>query len=180
MSRNVLISLGVLGILGIILIISIIMYFSISNSEIQLRQQITAQQQKNTAVFDEMWKVISQQAGVADQYKTAFKDIFPELIAGRYKSGGELMKWIQEQNPTFDTKLYDKLMTTITGQRKMFTANQEVLIDLQRQHSTMLKTFPNSVFIGSRPEIKITIITSTRTDETFKSGKDDDINLFNK
>ena len=39
-------------------------------------------------------------------------------------------------------------------------------------------TWPGSMFVGNRPEIEIAIVTSTKTEETFKTGKEDDVEVF--
>lgn len=91
------VSLLFVGIIGI-------MYVSTSNKEIRIKNLADAQQETCEAYFDKMWKTLKQQAGVADQYKSAFKEIYPDLIAGRYSNGqGQLMNWIQEHNLEFDT-----------------------------------------------------------------------------
>jgi hypothetical protein len=95
-----------LSVLTIVIIISVL-WISASNKEIRLRSKITAQKQVCEAYYDKLWKVISQKAQVAEQYKKTFKEIYPQLIAGRYGSekGGSLMKWITESNPNFDVSL---------------------------------------------------------------------------
>lgn len=179
MKKGMAITLFILAFFIFIGIFIAIFYFSVSNAEISLRERIEAQQESNEAVFDNTWKIIQQQAQVADEYKNAFQDIYPDLISGRYDQGdGSLMKWIQESNPNFDTKLYDRLMQSIEAQRNKFTNGQNKLIDLKREHDTMLKKFPYSIILTGREEMDIKIITSTKTEETFESRKEEDINLF--
>lgn len=158
------------------------MYVSSSNGEIRLRNQITAQQDVCKAYYDKLWKVISQKAQVADQYKDAFKEIYPKLIEGRYgnEKGGALMKWIQESNPTFDVSLYKDLSVAIEGEREGFFMEQKKLVDLNAQHRNVRQTWPGSMFIGSRPDIAIIIVTSAKTDEVMKSGQENDIEIFKK
>ena len=170
-----------LSILGICLLIGIL-YISANNGEIKLRNKITAQQQVCEAFYDKLWKVISQKAQVAEQYKDAFKEIYPALIEGRYgnEKGGTLMKWITESNPTFDVSLYKDLSASIEGERSGFFMEQEKLIDLDREHKTIRQIFPASLFIGSRSDVPITIITSEKTEEVFKSGQENDVDIFKK
>ena len=84
------------------------MSVSATNGEIELKTQVEAQQKKCETYFDKMWKILKEKAGVTDQYKKAFEDIYPALIAGRYsgQSDGSLMKWVTESNPTFDASMY--------------------------------------------------------------------------
>ena len=111
-----------------------------------------------------MWKTITQQASVSEQYKDAFKEIYPELIEGRYSQGdGSLMKWIQESNPTFDTSLYKKLMQTIEVQRLSFAKSQERMLDIIREHETLCNTYPSKWFVSNKTHIEYTVVSSTRS-----------------
>lgn len=149
-------------------------YFQYSNSEIGLRNQITAQQKSNEAVFDNTWKIIKQQAGIADQYKDAFKQIYPELMKGRYGNarGGALLSFIKESNPDFNITLYQQVSNSIEAQRTIFTREQQKLIDLNREHQDLLQKFPGSLFLASRKSIDIVVVTSDKTEEAFKTGKE--------
>jgi len=100
---------------------------------------------------------------------------------GDSASGKEtLMKWITESNPTFDVSLYMTLMNTIEGSRNEFTMEQKKLIDIDRELKTMKVTFPNSLVLGRKADLEIVLVTSSKTEEAYKTGKDDDIDLFPK
>ena len=157
------------------------MYFSYNNQEISLRKQAEAQRGKVEGVFDTMWKIISQQAQVSNEYKDAFKEIYPDLIAGRYSQGdGSLMKWIQEANPEFDTSLYKHLMQTIEVQRLQFQKSQERMLDIIREHETLCETYPGTWVVKNKAPIEYTVISSTKTKLTMETGIDDDVDLFKK
>lgn len=156
------------------------MYFSYNNQEVALRKQAEAQRGKVEGTFDAMWKIISQQAQVSEQYKEAFKEIYPDLISGRYKDNNTLMKWVQESNPNFDTRLYNTLMQTIEVQREQFKKSQERMLDLIREHETLCETYPSKWFITNTMPIEYTIISSTKTKYTMETGVDDDVELFKK
>jgi hypothetical protein len=176
------------GVLLFFIIVGVSIYFSISNSEVKIREQVIAQQDVCKANFDKMYKTINQVAQTAGQFnevsKEAFKEIYPSLMEGRYGNarGGALLSMITESNPQFDMKatgkLYENLQNAIEANRSEYFIEQKKLIDMRREHSTKLKTFPGSLFIGSRPEIDIIIITSEPTEATYKSGQENDINLF--
>ena len=162
-------------------ITAVSMYFSYNNQEVTLRQQAEAQRGKIEGTFDTMWKIISQQAQVSNEYKDAFKEIYPELIAGRYSQGdGSLMKWIKEANPEFDASLYKILMQTIEVQRLQFLKTQERMLDLIREHETLCQTYPSKWFITNKTPIEYTVISSTKSKMTMETGIDDDVQLFNK
>lgn len=160
-------------------VIGVLTYFSYSNQEVQLRNSFNAQQKNCTVVYDQVWKIIQQQAGVASKYADDFKEIYPDLINARYGKGdGTLMKWIVEHNPNFDTSLYGKLMNSIEVQRTTFTEAQKKLIDVKREHDNIRTTFPGQVFVGGRPELVAQLVTSTKTEKAFQTGKEDEVDLF--
>ncbi len=153
------------------------------NDEIDLRTAIAQKKNDVEATFDKMFKVLKQTASVTDEYKNAFKDIYPALIEGRYKQNGDgsLMKWVQESNPTFDVSLYKDLINAIDVERNGFLTTQRQLMDLKKEHDNLRLKWPSKWFINDDvKEIEITIVSSTHAKEVMKSGKDDDIDLFNK
>lgn len=156
------------------------MYLNFSSREIGLRNRASAEQDVCKMIYDETWKIISQKAQVSDQYKEAFKEIFPQLMEGRYgnERGGALMSWITEHNPEFDASLYKNLMTSIEVQRQKFTEAQKTLRDVKLQHDNIRTQPISSWFVGGRPELKITIVTSSKTENVFEQAKEDDINVF--
>ena len=169
-------------IIGFLGLITALTYVSSSNSEISLKNKIEAQAKTCEAFYDKLWKIIKQRTGVAQEYAKTFKDVYPALIEGRYgnEKGGTLMKWITESNPTFDVSLYKDLSASIEAERTGFFMEQKKLIDLDREHKTMRAQFPASMFIGSRPDVEFTIITSDNTEQVYKTGKENDIELFDK
>lgn len=156
----------------------------VSNTEIETVALGEAQEKSCEAFHDKMWKVLQEQAGVANEYKDAFAEIYPALMEGRYSTGGGMMKWVQEANPEFDTSLYAKLMASIEGQREGFFVEQQKLIDIDKKHKIMRKTFPNKLIVGNRANIGyleengkvvrtgIMIITSASTKEAYATGED--------
>ena len=154
---------------------------SYRNAEIDLRNQIEAKQQECELIFDQVWKTISQQGQVTADYRDSFRNIFVDIMDARHKEGsGQLMNWIQEANPNFDPTLHAKLMNSIEEQRMVFTREQRELISLAREHKTMLQRFPSSLFLSGRSPVDITLVTSTRTKESFRTGTDDNVEVFQK
>lgn len=156
------------------------MYFSYNNKEVNLREQCEAQRGKIESTYDKMWKIISQKAQVSEQYKESFKEIYPELISGRYANdnGGTLMKWIQESNPNFDASLYKDLMQSIEIERTSFAKSQERMMDLIREHTVLCNTYPGKWFITNTTPIEYEVISSTKSKAVMETSLDDDINVF--
>jgi hypothetical protein len=153
-------------------------YFSYNNEEVSLREQAEAQRGKVEGVHDAMWKIISQKAQISQKYREGFDSIYTHIISGRYSQGdGTLMKWIKEANPNFDASLYKDVMDAIEVQRTLFKKEQERMLDIKRQHSTLCKTYPGRWFITNTSEIEYTVVSSTRSKQTMETGIDDDVNL---
>ena len=172
----------ILGVLGIISIGLIVWGFGVSNDEIRLRNKFEAQDKVIEAFFDKMWKIIRDQAGVADKYQESFRGIYKDLMAGR-DSGegkGQMMLWIKEQNPQFDTSLFDKLMVSIEAQREGFFVEQKKIVDIAREHKNLIEVAPSSWIVGSRAPLVYEVISSTHSKEVMKSRVDDSPSPFEK
>ena len=166
----------------IILVIAAVvglMYVSASNTEIRLRNQAEAVQLDNTNEFDLMWKKISQVAQVTKAERASVEKIIIEYAGKRTGTGsrGGFINAVRESLPNISDKAFTNLQNIIVSSRDRFAMRQKQLIDLKREHDNLRMTFPNSMFIGSRPELEIKIITSTRTEEAFETGKDDNVDL---
>ena len=153
--------------------IIVIMFFHYNNTEIALRKEAKAQLGKIEAVRDMMFHILREQAGVATDYRKAFEKIYPEIIAGRYSRGGELMKWIQESNPKFDTSLYQTLVNSIEVQRSSFTSAQTRMLDIINQRETLIESYPSKWFIKDKSQISYTPISSSSTKQVMQTGVDD-------
>lgn len=169
-------------ILGVLFMFVGIPLMTYSNKEVSLRNDILASQKSNQVVYDRVWKVIQQQAGVSEKYATEFRSIYREIMEARNPAGqGQLLKFITEANPNFDSSIFKTLMVTIEGNRKDFELAQRTLIDKKREHDTLLSRFPGSMYLAilGRSPVEIQLVTSERTDKAFSTGKDNDIELFN-
>ena len=162
----------ILSILAVIIVI-VAMYFSYNNKEIALRKESEAQRGKIETVRDRMFQIIREQANVSSEYREAFNEIYPKIIEGRYKDGGQLMKWIQEANPTFDTSLYQKLSNSIEVQRTAFTSTQNRMLDIINQRASLIEQMPSCWFIKNKSEIEYSPITTSATKAVIAEGIDD-------
>ena len=160
---------------GGVLLLLILMYFSYNNREIALRKEADAQKGKIETVHDTMWKTLKQEAGVTEK----FEKIYPELIAGSDNGeSGSLMKMIQESNPQFDTKLYDKLMQSIESQRAYFATSQQRMLDIIRERETLTESMPACWFVRNKSKITYEVISSTVTQDVLRTRREDNIDLF--
>lgn len=181
MNKTILAVLGFFGVGILLLVVLLAMGISFHNKEVKLRNLITNKQTDNKSEMDAMWKTIDQNAQVTVMQKDALREIFNDYAAGRTPKGGSgaLALWVKEAVPNVDQRTYTLLMNTITAQRDGFKFRQKELLDFKREHDNLIDTFPNNIFAGllGRNKIDVVIVTSTRTEEAFKSGKDDNVTL---
>jgi hypothetical protein len=172
------------GLVVVVLGIVFLMFASFSNKEVTLRNQAKAQEEANKVIYDEVWKVLQQKAGILDKYADDFKSVYSSIFDERYQgeNSGQspAFKWIVEHNPSFSMEMYKDLSTAVEVYRGKFSRVQQRLIDIKREHDNLRMQIPSAWFVGGKPELEITIVTSTKTERVFLSGKEDDIDLFQK
>ncbi len=152
-------------------------YFSVNKTEAQMRLQVEAQQDVCKSHFDKMWKILQDQAGVTESYKNSFKDIYVGIMDGRYNDNPNLlMKWVQESNPQFDIRLFDRLMESIQVERTSFHTAQTKLIDMNREHKFYVSpnNRPTVWFLSNTQPVNVTIVTSARTENAYQTGQDNE------
>jgi hypothetical protein len=186
MSKTLLVIAGLFGIGAIFAVILLVMGVSFHNKDAVQRNLVTTKQTDNTSEMDAMWKIIEQNAQVTTAQKDALMEIFNGYASARTGDDGSasLMKWVTESVPNVDQSTFKQLMNTITAQREGFKFRQKELLDLNRERNTVLDQFPGSLLAmvcpGDHKKVTVVIVTSTRTQEAFKIGKDDDVDLFKK
>lgn len=161
---------------------TIIAYFVYDNKFVTTNNLYEAQVAQDKIVYDEMWKIIQQQAGVTENYSESFRKNYKAIMESR-NYGGELMKWITESNPEFSPDMHKKLMVSIETYRTKFTQVQSKLISIHNELKNQLTLFPSRFFlvtIGGHVLPELNIVTSSRTENAFVTGKDDDTDLFKK
>jgi hypothetical protein len=174
--------LGV-GIIGCIITGFLLVYgVGVANKETRLAVAIKAKQTDNTNEMDGMWKKISQAAEVTQGQKDALIEIFTGYAKARSpdKQGGTLATWIHESCPNVDTSTFNNLQNLIVASRDSWTMRQKELIDLNREHDVLLGVFPSNIVCSllGRQKIDIVVVTSSRTEKAFATGKDDDTSVF--
>jgi len=176
-----------LGIVGIIIVIGIVICSTCAgwyNSHIALKTTIDQKQIDNKNEMDNMVKKICQNAQVSKEAMASVKNIVCGYADER--NGGDhpnlIMNWIKESVPNVDTSTFNNLQNIITSSRDAFTMRQKELLDLKREHDKLLKSFPANIFfgiMGIKP-IDVVVVTSTKTENAFATGKDDDTDVFKK
>jgi len=176
----VLVILGVgacgIGLLGMVFITTM-------NTDARLVNQFKAKQTENQVVYDKFWKTLQQKAGIAQLGADQQTDFFNKIMSARYEDKDNvLVNMITEQNPTFDMSLMKDLSLSVEALRAEFATHQTRLIDLKREHDNLRTLFPSSIVLAilGVKELEMDLVTSTRTKGAFETGKDDDVQLFEK
>jgi hypothetical protein len=176
--------LGVLALITILLIGSIAGMVSFSNDEIDLRSRFTQKMDERTAFYDKMWKVLNQKGQIAVKNDSSFKQNVDLIMQGRKDAPQIMMKWVQESNPNAQysevAALYKDLSRAVESQREGFFVQEKYIQDIVREHTNLIKKFPNNLYniIFGRQPLVYKPITSSRTDEVIRTGKDDNVDLF--
>ncbi len=154
------------------------------NTLVQQEQSITAQYTQNQNNYDNFVKAVLETAQVSQSYAEDLKVVFEAAISGRYGDNGSqaVFQWITEQNPQLDARLYVQVQQVIEGGRRSFQTEQKLLIDKKNEYEVSLRSFPTNIYaqVFGFPKIDLTkygIVTSNRTEEAFKTGKDEAIEV---
>jgi hypothetical protein len=158
---------------------------STSNQEVDLRNRFKQKMDERTAFYDKMWKTISQKSQVAIKNDSSFAKNVDVIMAGRKDAPQVFMKWVQESNPNANYEsvaaLYGDLSRAIEGQRNDFFMEEKMIQGIVLEHDNIMTKFPSGFILTSfmgRTKLVYKPITSDRTDEVIKTGKDNDIGVF--
>jgi len=156
---------------------------SVYNSEVSLREDHNAQEDVNRIVFEKFQKIVVEKAGVVKASVEAQKELFGLIMNSKSGGGGSLMNFIHEHNPNPDaaltetSKQFRDIMVSIEGLREEFARAQKRSREIEANHTKLLKSFVSSqmvsLFGGDMTPLETQIITSTRTEEVFTTGIDD-------
>lgn len=144
-------------------------------SLVNARNSYDGQLKANEASFDNTWKTIQQAAQVPAEKKNAFKEIISGYANARGENGGSILSAVREAVPNLDLGIYDKLMNIIVGARATWTTDQKTLADKAMIYNNVAQSPLNIIArsIGGFPSsIKAKIVSSDKTEEAFKTAKD--------
>jgi len=154
------------------------------NKEVKLRNSFTQKFSERTAAYDKMWKVISQKSQIALRNDSSFRQNIDIIMSGRKDAPQVFFKWVTETNPNANysevADLYKDLSRAVESNREQFFEQEKFLQDIKLQHDNLLDVFPGSVIftLFNRKRIDYKPITSDRTDDVIKTGKDNDTKVF--
>jgi hypothetical protein len=185
MGKGLAIFLGIFGVSVVGLIVLALAIMGVTNGFVRAENGIKAQYSENQSNYDKMFKSFRESAQVTDMYKNDIGDVFKKAIDARYGDEGSkaLFQMIKEQNPNFDSTLYNRLQAMIEANRNSFDATQKAMAERCRVYRDDFEQNPNALiasFFGY-PKIDMktycTVVTSGRTEKAFDTKKDEEIKL---
>lgn len=172
---------------GITVIIFIVMglnVMSLFNQETELRTEFEEKANERKAFYDNMYKSISQVSQVAVKNDSSFRKNVQVIMEGRKDSEGIVMKWVTETNPNANysevSKLYQNLTRLIEAKRDSFFDQEKQMSSIVAVHTKLLRRFPAGWILRTFFDVEFLVynpISSSQTEEVFKTGKDDNVNL---
>jgi hypothetical protein len=184
MNPKTLKKIGIFSVIGILVLVIFFGIIGFNNNEVDLKNQFTQKTSERTAFYDKMYKTISQKGQIALRNDSSFRQNIEIIMSGRKDAGDLFMKWVQESNPNAQygevAALYKDLSRSVEAEREGFFQQEKVMQDIKLQHDNLLSKFPTSLYgwILGKKKLEYKPITSDRTDEVMKTGKDNHVNVF--
>ncbi|KAJ50475.1 hypothetical protein BD780_003102 [Clostridium tetanomorphum] len=167
--------------IGILAILLLFGYTLLSNRTtiISLEERINTQYIANKSSYDNMWKKFKEMTQVTDIQAKNMKDVYKDIIIGRYNDPKLLSKMVLENNPQLDQKVFTNLQSEIAASRNAFNNNQKQINDVIREYNTYVKQkFITAAIFGFKTkDPKDFTVTSERTEKAFDTKLDDEIKL---
>ncbi len=168
---------GIIGVFILTVLIILGSFLSTLSQEGNLRAGIEAHENAREASFDNMKKIIAQQAQVPAALRADLEKLMPILIEGR--KGGAAFKSVQESFPTMTQPLYENLMRSIEAQRTVFLNEQKSLFDVKREDDALFNGPISGFWLGlaGRHKVDVKVISSAYAKEVRSSGEDNEVDL---
>jgi len=179
-------SLVVLTLVGLLALYAGCSAVTFKNKDVTLQNNFKKHNNDKAAAYDEMLKTVTGNAQVSDRTRDAFAEVVKIQMDGRKDAEGLAMKWIQEANPaaTFSevASMYRNLARVIETKRTAFLERETTLSSIVEQHDNFVEKFPNLIWaaIFGTKRLEYKPITSSRTENAVKTGKDDNFDVFEK
>jgi len=179
-----------LGILAAVAFTLIASYVTNANYGNRAEQTLRATWEDNENVLAQYSLKIGEIAQVPAMYRNDIKDIYKDVLKGRYGENGSqaMFQFLKEQNPQIDAGLYKAIQQAMEAGRNEFRVAQTRLVDQKRVYVTNLgyvwkgmwlnvAGYPtlNVGFQGGSDDFEI--ITSEYAIDAFETGVDKGIVL---
>lgn len=179
-----------LGVLATVALVIVGSYITNANYGNRAERTLEATWEDNENILAQYSLKISEIAQVPAMYREDVKDIYSDVLAGRYGDNGSqaMFQFLKEQNPNIDASLYTNIQQAMEAGRNEFRVAQTRLVDQKRVYVTNLgyvwkgfwleqAGYPtlNVGYAGGTDDFEI--ITSEYAVEAFETGVDQGITL---
>lgn len=183
MKKSTIIILSILGAGAVSLFGLIFAGISQYNTAKNLKLAYEAKEKANSAVFDNMFKVIAQNSQIPGEKAKQIKSILEVYVGGRGgNDAGKVVTMIREAVPNIELPEYGQLMNIITGARNTWTRNQEEIVNVANEYNKYITDVGPIrsvvVIMTGFQKVDPKVITSDKTEEVFSSQRDNDTKLF--
>jgi len=175
----------IIGVGTILLLVIALNVVSKSNQEVRTRNLFGQKMIERKAFFNKLSVIVKQTKQATVKSDSSLVNILKIYMEGRKDSEGLMMKWITESNPVASYKevsdMYKALTRTIEAQREGFFQEEKQIADIVREHNNLLDTFPSGFLLSTilgRKKLEYSPITSSSTEEIFRTGREDNTDLF--
>lgn len=179
-------SLVVLTLVGLLALYAGCSAVSFKNTDVGYQSKFKKLTSDKSAAYSELIVTISGKAQVSEKVRTGFTEVVEAQMNGRKDAEGLAMKWIQEANPAAGYKdvvdLYKDLSRAIEAKRGAFLERETMLSSVVENHDNFVDRFPNLIWaaIFGTKRLEHKPIINTRTENAVKTGKDDNLDVFQK
>jgi hypothetical protein len=178
----------IIGSIILVLASAAIWVASARNDLVRFENRIEAVDKDMQNVHASIFQQMRQQGVAVEKYGDLVIQAINAAMSGRYGTGGSkaAFQWLQEQNPTIDSKIMDKLQVAIEAGYNRFEATQRTKLDIVRTYKDATQVFPKNIVAGlfgypKKPWEEIgRIVTSAQTKADFEKGELSDPGIFAK
>lgn len=159
---------------------------SVRNNFVGLEERLDAKNEDTKNVYASISNSLKTEGLAVEKYNDTVIKAIEAAISGRYGKDGSqaAMQWIQENNPTIDPAITQKLMAVIEANYQKFETAQTEKLDIVREYKTQLRVFPNNIVAGlfNYPTKDLSeigkVITNAATKKAFETGEAEAIDPF--
>lgn len=159
--------------IAVIIVSVIMMVVGTYNGLVRDENGIVAVHEDMQNVHASIFNTIKSQGLSVEKYGEMVTTAISVAIEGRYgKTGSQAaMQWIQEQNPTIDPKIFEKLQVAIEAGYSRFEATQRTKIDRIRVYDNKLDSLVTGAlarFMGFPKKVTADMRKTISSSETKK------------
>jgi hypothetical protein len=182
MTKGLIITLTILGVFGFFGASFVLGYFSFTSTANQYENGIEAQYSENQNTYDNGWKKVVEAAQITELQAAQLKGLYVDVLKGLKDSNAMLLA-LGQFNPNMDQGTHKKVQQLIEAFRNDFRERQSELIARKNEYKNYLTVNWSGRFfnmIAGYPKIdlkKFDIVTSNRTEDAFKTKRDEPLNL---